>query len=163
MGAVICPFPSRCPIVSQKLLALSTRYPLVDFGMKKTRTTQPFTLPPRGSDQTLRGFVRQHLKVFEEILDAGVSYESVARAVRLAGFGERSVVSLRVAVCKARKRARARNSTQSVQTHIPLVTQPAQPARVLLSPPPKDERVAIARRLRELARPPRKGEPDPLD
>jgi hypothetical protein len=30
-------------------------------------------------------------------------------------------------------------------------------------PPPKDDRAAIARRLRELARPPRSGEPDPFD
>ena len=74
---------------------LSICYPFVSFRMKKTRTTGLFTLPARKSDQTLRGFIRLHLKIFEEILDAGVSYASLAKAVRAAGFGERSVVSLR--------------------------------------------------------------------
>jgi hypothetical protein len=131
--------------------------------MKKTRATEVFTLPPRKSDQTLRGFVHQHLKIFEEILDAGVSYESLAKAVRATGFGERSVVSLRVAVFKARKRALESIPTQSVQALVPVVPRTLQPAQESPRPPPKDERAAIARRLRDLARPPRSGEDDPLD
>ena len=131
--------------------------------MKKTRTKELFTLPPRKSDQTLRGFVYQHLKIFEEILDAGVSYESLTKLVRAAGFGERSVVSLRVAVCKARKRALECTPTQPIQTPAPVVPQAFQRVQQSSLLPPKDERAAIARRLRELARPPRSGEPDPLD
>ncbi len=131
--------------------------------MKKTSTTELFTLPPRKSDQTLRGFVHQHLKIFEEILDAGVSYESLTKVVRAAGFGERSVVSLRVAVCKARKRALDCKDVRPTQVPASVSTQPAQHVQQTSLPPPKDERAAIARRLRELARPPRSGEPDPLD
>jgi hypothetical protein len=130
--------------------------------MKRTRTTELFTLPPRKSDQTLRGFVRLYLKIFEEILDAGVSYASLAKAVRAAGFGER-LVSLRVAVFKARKRALECTHVQTTQTPASVSTQPAKPVQQSSQPPPKDDRAAIARRLRELARPPRSGEPDPLD
>ncbi len=131
--------------------------------MKKTRTTELFTLPARKSDQTLRGFVRLHLKIFEEILDAGVSYASLAKAVRAAGFGERSVVSLRVAIFKARKRALECTHVQTTQTPASVSTQPAKPVQQSSQSPPRDDRAAISRRLRELARPPRSGEPDPLD
>ena len=131
--------------------------------MKKTRTTRPFTLPPRKSDQTLRGFVRQHLKLVEEILNAGVSYESLVKAVRAAGFGERSVVSLRVAVFKARKRALECARALPTQASTSVSTQPAQRVQQSSVAPLKDDRAALARRLRELARPPRSGEPDPLD
>jgi hypothetical protein len=131
--------------------------------MNKTRTTEPFTLPPRKGDQTLRGFVRLHLKLFEDLLDAGVSYASLAKAVRAAGFGERSVVSLRVAVFRARKRAVECIQEQTNQTSASVLTQPAKPVQQSLQPPPRDDRAAISRRLRELARPPRSGEPDPLD
>jgi hypothetical protein len=131
--------------------------------MKKIRTEDLFRLPRRSGGQTLQGFVRTHLKEFERALFEGVSYQTLAGAVRAAGFGERTVLSLRVSVCRARKRALECIPTQPAQTLVPVVPQTRQPVQESLRPPPKDERAAIARRLRELARPPRSGEDDPLD
>ena len=131
--------------------------------MKKTPTDELVTLPRRKSSQTLQGFVCQHLKDFERALSYGIRYEGLAKAVRVAGFGARTVMSLRVAVCRARKRALERTSTQSAQNLVPIAPQTARSVEECLQPPPKDDRAAIARRLRELARPPRSGEDDPLD
>jgi len=131
--------------------------------MKKVRTEELFTLPRRMGGQTLQGFVRAHLKDFERALFVGVSYQTLAKAVRAAGFGELTVLSLRVTVCRARKRALECIPTQPVQTLVPVVPHTLQPVQESPRPPPKDERAAIARRLRELARPPRSGEDDPLD
>lgn len=60
--------------------------------MKKVRIEELFTLPRRKSGQTLQGFVRAHLKHFERALFEGVSYQTLAKAVRAAGFGEYGAV-----------------------------------------------------------------------
>ena len=131
--------------------------------MKKTRTEDLITLPRRRGGQTLQGFIRAHLKDFEGALFEGVRYETLAKALRAAGFREGTVVSLRVAVCRARKRALECTATQTAQGPLPSVARGPQPVQESPRPPPKDERAAIAKRLRELARPPRSGEDDPLD
>ncbi len=131
--------------------------------MKRSRLGLSFELPPRKSNQTLQGFVLEHLQEFERGLSCGVQYASLVQALHAAGFSEGTVMSLRKAVSKARMRARACKKTQPLQAPAPLITQAAQPVQQSSLAPAKDDRAAISRRLRDLARPPRSGEPDPLD
>lgn len=131
--------------------------------MKKTPTDELLSLPRRKSNQTLQGFVFQHLKDLERARSYGIRYEGLSKALRVSGFDDRTTMSLRVAVCRARKRAIECTSTQPVQTLVSLMPQTPRPMEESSRSPPKDERAAIARRLRELARPPRSGEDDPLD
>jgi hypothetical protein len=131
--------------------------------MCPARKRAPLPLPARKARQTLQGFICEHLKVIERAQSDGVPYESLVEAVHAAGFTKGTVRSLRVAVHEARKRALECAHVHTTQTPASVSTQPVKPVQQSSQPPPKDDRAAIARRLRELARPPRPGEKDPLN
>ncbi len=131
--------------------------------MNSARRRVPLSLPARKAQQTLQGFICEHLKVIERAQSDGVPYESLVEAVHAAGFTKGTVRSLRVAVHEARKRALECTHVRTTQTPASVSTQPAKPVQQSSQSPPRDDRAAISRRLRELARPPRSGEPDPLD
>lgn len=148
--------------------------------MKKIPAGELYALPRRRSGQTLQGFIRTHLKYFDRALAEGVRYEALAKALRASGFGERTVVSLRVAVYRARKGALECVSTQAPQNLNPVAVQMTQPVEELLPPQvPRnpvvqkmltgpaedvDATKAIGREFRRLISTPRPGssEPDPL-
>lgn len=132
--------------------------------MKPNRKSYLFSLPHRKEHQRLPGFVSEHLKEIERAFNAGIPYKALLQAVRNAGFATGTEMSLRGIVCKARKRARECTPPQTFQINVPAVTSEASTIRDESSLPPSDDSgAAIAKRLRRVTRPPRKGEPDPLD
>lgn len=130
------------------------------------------SFPLRMNGQSLHAYVRAHLPKFEYERWAGVPYSSLANALGTVGFEAVSVRSLQTAVYRARKGTCKKwaNSGLSLRgaelgTSIskpsgipPLPWRQTQP-RSSTGDGPAD----IARMLRELARPPRPGEKDPLD
>jgi hypothetical protein len=121
-----------------------------------------FALPARRGEQTLHGYVREHLRQIEQALSFGVPYTTITEVVHTAGFAGTSVHTMEQAVYRAR-RFKPRFAVTLESRPRPETT----PSSLPLSPPApqatmKEEMAAFRRRLRELARPPRSGEPDPL-
>jgi len=123
-----------------------------------------FALPVKRDGQRLHGYVREHLAKFEQALFAGLPYIIITDAVRAAGYAETSVHTVEQAVYRARRYKRRKFAVSPNLR--PVSEAPAAlPSRSVGTPQSstKDDVVAIGRRLRELARPPRPGEVDPLD
>ena len=123
-----------------------------------------FILPARRGEQTLHGYVREHLREVELALSFGVPYITITEAVRTAGFAGTSVHTIEQAVYRARRCYKPRFAV----TLGPPPAPEATPSPLPGSPPApqatmKEEMAAFRRRLRELARTPRPGEPDPLN
>jgi len=123
-----------------------------------------FTLPTKVLGQRLHGYVREHLSKFEQALFSGLPYTVITDAVRAAGFTGTSVHTVEQAVYRARKYGRAK----------PAVNRDPRPRfgppTGLTLPSPQaprgsmnEDKAKISRRLRELSRAPRPGEPDPLN
>jgi hypothetical protein len=75
-------------------------------------------LPPRFAQQTLSGYVRQHLALLEDAVEAGVSYASLGQLLTAAGFGQSLPMnSLASALFRARHATRRRNRV-SGQPHV---------------------------------------------
>ena len=121
-----------------------------------------FALPARMGEQTLHGYVRQHLHEIDRALSFGIPYTTITQAVHAAGFAGTSVHTVEQAVYRARRH----KPRFAVTLGPPPASQPTQRAisRSPQAPPSsmKEDMAALRRRLRELARPPRPGEDDPL-
>src|ERR1700739_2992815 len=120
-----------------------------------------FALPARIGQQTLHGYVRAHVRQIEQALSFGVPYITITEAVHAAGFAGASVHTIEQAVYRAR-RYKLRLASSSGLRAVPAapVTLPAgstEAGRASM----KKEMADFARRLRELARPPKPGERDP--
>ena len=101
---------------------------------------------------------------FEQALFAGLPYTVITDAVRAAGFTGTSVHTVEQAVYRARKYGRAKPTVNrdprprfGAPTGLP--SQSSQVPRDSMN----EDMKRISRRLRELSRPPRPGEPDPLN
>ena len=128
--------------------------------------------PPRIEHQSLHAYVRLHLQEIDERRRVGIPYFSIAQALSTVGFDSVSVRSLQTAVFRARKGTCKKGANSSLPGRIDKigVSRPGLSSGPLspwcerpLGTSTDGGRAAIARRLRELARPPRPGEPDPLD
>jgi len=119
------------------------------------------SLPAKKDQQSLNGYVREHLRRLEHELSAGVPYQALANAVRAAGFEEVPVRSIRTAVYRAR-----RERTERTADAAPAAGRSsANPSPLYLHPPlssVRAETAAIVRRFVELVRVPGADETDPL-
>jgi hypothetical protein len=118
-------------------------------------------LPAKKDQQSLNGYVREHLRRLEHELSAGVPYQALANAVRAAGFEEVPVRSIRTAVYRARRERTARTADAAPAAG----RSSANPSPLYLQPPlssVRAETAAIARRFVELVRVPGTDETDPL-
>jgi len=129
--------------------------------MESDPTANVFDLPAGRGEQTLHGYVRQHLAQFEQALSFGVPYTTITQAVHTAGFAGTSVHTVEQAVYRAR-RYKPRFAVTLAPRPTPGPASP--PARLPYTPQSsmKEGMAAIRRRFQELARPPRPGEDDPL-
>jgi len=124
-----------------------------------------FALPARRGEQTLHGYVREHLREIEQALSFGIPYTTITEAVHEAGFTGTSVHTMEQAVYRARRyKPRFAAALEQRPAHSP----EAKPSPLPRSPETqqitiKEDMAAIRRRIRELARPPKPGEPDPLN
>jgi hypothetical protein len=120
-------------------------------------------LPAREGDQRLHGYVRQHLQLIEQALSFGIPYTAITEAVHTAGFAGTSVHTMEQAMYRAR-RYKPRFAVTLEPRPAPEAT-PSPLPRSSLTPriTIKEDMAAIRRRFQELARPPKPGEPDPLN
>jgi hypothetical protein len=120
-------------------------------------------LPAREGDQRLHGYVRQHLQLIEQALSFGIPYTAITEAVHTAGFAGTSVHTVEQAMYRAR-RYKPRFAVTLEPRPAPEAT-PSPLPRSSLTPriTIKEDMAAIRRRFQELARPPKPGEPDPLN
>jgi hypothetical protein len=112
-------------------------------------------LPPRTVDQSLDGYVLEHLQEFERQRAVGVPYRALLSAALAAGFSEIALVSLRTAMSRARKKRPQRKLLAGRQLAVQLQA-PAAPNAQAASEPEDDE-VRLARRFRQLVRSPAPG------
>jgi hypothetical protein len=133
--------------------------------MESDPAANVFALPARRGEQTLHGYVREHLREIEQALSFGIPYTSIAEAMHTAGFAGTSLHTIEQAVYRARRyKPRFAVTLEPRPAHAleatprPLSQSPSAPRATM-----KEEMAAFRRRLRELARPPRPGEPDPLN
>jgi len=122
-----------------------------------------FPLPARRGEQTLHGYVREHLREIEQALSFGIPYTAITEAVHTAGFAGTSVHTMEQSVYRARRykprfAVTLGPTPASVPAPSPLPRSPPAPQAKM-----KEEMAAFRRRLRELARTPKPGEPDPLN
>jgi hypothetical protein len=132
--------------------------------MESAPASNVFALPARLCGQRLHGYVREHLLKFEQALFAGLPYTIITDAVRAAGFAETSVHTVEQAVYRARRYKRPKFAMNPDPR--PVSEPPVGPTPRWAGTPrasTKEDMAAIGRRLRELARPPRPGERDPLN
>ena len=129
--------------------------------MESDPAASVFALPTRKAQQTLHGYVRQHLQLIEQALSFGIPYTTITEAAHTAGFAGTSVHTMEQAVYRARR----------YKPRFAVTLGPQPPSQPPAAPPPqwsaphsptKEDMASIRRRLRELARPPRPGEDDPL-
>jgi hypothetical protein len=129
-------------------------------------------LPLRKHRQSLHAYVRANLRWFECERWAGVPYSSLAEALSSTGFEVVSVRSLQTAVYRATKQTCAKGPNSSAPIRggefgNSISKPPVIPSSPWQESPPqsstREGRAEIARKLRELARPPKPGERDPLD
>ncbi len=113
-------------------------------------------LPPRKDLQSLDGYVRENLERLEQELLAGVPYKSLGDATKAAGFSRLAARSLRSSVHRARKKRGLgpRNLTRHSVARSWLSRSVDQKET---AGQPEDDRVLLARRLRQLVRSPRPG------
>jgi hypothetical protein len=120
-------------------------------------------LPSRKDQQSLDGYALVHLRLLELELLSGVPYRALVSALNAAGFATVTLRSIRSAVYRARKRRPSDRAGLSLQA---AVQTPASPAPRLIEslPEAKNDRAAVGRLFRELARPPtiHGGSPDLL-
>jgi hypothetical protein len=149
--------------VQQNFYGRSASYrQIVDAAMESDPAPNVFALPARRCEQTLHGYVREHLRLIEQALSFGVPYTAITEAAHEAGFAGTSVHTVEQAVYRARRY----KPRFAVTLGSPPASEPT-PSLLPRSPPApqatmKEEMAAFRRRLRELARAPRPGEPDPL-
>ena len=122
-----------------------------------------FALPARRGEQTLHGYVREHLREIEQALSFGIQYTAITEAVHTAGFAGTSVHTMEQAVYRAR-----RYKPRFAVTLGPSPAPEPTPRSLSRSPQApqssmKEDMAAIRRRFWALARPPKPGEPDPLN
>ena len=128
------------------------------------RAVDSLALPPRDDEQSLHAYVHEHLRHLEHARSRGIPYRVLVRGVLAAGFANVRIRTIQNAVYEARKKRREHAPASVLRIPIsgvslsPTTFAPGTPAAEA-----KGEKAAMARRLRELARPPRSGEPDPLD
>jgi hypothetical protein len=150
--------------VQQNFYGRSSSYrQIVNTAMESDPAANVFALPARRGEQTLQGYVREHLRQIEQALSFGVPYTAIMGAVHTAGFAGTSVHTMEQAVYRAR-----RHKPRFSVTLEPRSAPEAKPSPIPRSPNAprpsmQEEMVAFKRRLRELARPPKLGEPDPLN
>jgi hypothetical protein len=130
--------------------------------MESDSADNVFALPARIADQTLHGYVRQHLQLIEQALSFGVPYTTITEAVHTAGFAGTSVHTVEQAVYRAR-----RHKPRFAVTLGPRPAsepQASPPSRLPHTPQSsmKEDMAAVRRRFQQLARPPGLGEDDPL-
>jgi hypothetical protein len=131
--------------------------------MESDPAANVFALPARRCEQTLHGYVREHLREIEQALHFGIPYTTITEAVHTAGFAGTSVHTMEQAVYRARRyKPRFAVTLEPPPVSVPTPRPPSQ------SPPTpratmKEEMAAIRRRFWELARPPKPGDPDPLN
>jgi hypothetical protein len=113
-------------------------------------------LPSRRGCQSLDGYVREHLERLEQELSTGVRYGALVDAAQAAGFSKVAVRSLHSAMHRARKRRAKRSpapTRQPVGSSWPSRT--GDEKHPVSSP--EDDTVLLARRFRQLVRPPGPG------
>jgi hypothetical protein len=118
-------------------------------------------LPAKKDQQSLTGYVREHLRRLEYELSSGVPYEALANAVRAAGFEEVPLRSIRTAVYRTRRE----RSSRAAEGAPAAARSSAGPSQLYLQPAlssVRAETAAIARRFVELVRVPGTDETDPL-
>jgi sugar/nucleoside kinase (ribokinase family) len=135
----------------------------VNTTMESDPTANVFVLPAREGEQRLHGYVRQHLQLIEQALSFGIPYTAITEAGHTAGFAGTSVHTVEQAMYRAR-----RHKPRFAVTLEPRPAPEATPSplpRSSLTPriTIKEDMAAIRRRFQELARPPKPGEPDPLN
>jgi hypothetical protein len=122
-----------------------------------------FALPPRRDEQSLHGYVHEHLGQVERALRFGVPYRALVKAMLAAGFAKVPVRTVQNAVYQARKKRRAHALPPALQTRtVRSSLNPTVWAVARYAPEAQSGRAAIRARLLELARPPMPGEPDRL-
>jgi hypothetical protein len=120
-------------------------------------------LPPRRDEQSLHGYVHEHLGQVERALRFGVPYRTLVNAMLAAGFAKVPLRTVQNAVYQARKKWGAHAPSSVLQT--PTVGPSVIPTAwgvARYAPEAQSGRAAIRARLLELARPPMPGEPDRL-
>jgi hypothetical protein len=131
--------------------------------MESGPAANDFSLPARRGEQTLHGYVREHLREIEQALSFGISYIAITEAVHTVGFAGTSVHTMEQAVYRAR-----RYKPRFAVTLGPSPAPEPTPGSLSRSPQApqlsmKQDMAAIRRRFWALARPPKPGEPDPLN
>ena len=112
--------------------------------------------PPRKGHQTLHGYVRDNFRQVERELAVGVPYRTLIEAVLAAGFVSVARRSIETAVYLARKRgSRLAGGRASYGSDVAPLSPGARMDPVRSQA--KEDRSAIGRRFRELARPPKFG------
>ena len=123
-----------------------------------------FALPTKVLGQKLHEYVRERLSKFEQALFAGLPYTVITDAVRAAGFTGTSVHTVEQAVYRARKYGRAKPTVnRDPRPRFGAPTGLPSPSSQVPRDSMNEDMKRISRRLRELSRPPRPGEPDPLN
>ena len=115
-------------------------------------------LPSRKAQQSLDGYALAHLRMLELELNSGVPYRALVDALKAAGFATVTLRSIRSAVYRARRRRpseRVSLATQTVALQAPVQTIASPAPRLIESlPEVRNDRAAVGRLFRELARPP---------
>jgi hypothetical protein len=113
-------------------------------------------LPSRRGCQSLDGYVREHLQRLEQELATGVRYVALVDAAQAAGFSKVAVRSLHSAMHRARKERAKRNPAPTRQpvgrSWLSRTGDEKHPVNS-----PEDDSVLLARRFRQLVRPPSPG------
>jgi hypothetical protein len=122
-----------------------------------------FALPARRGEQTLHGYVREHLAKFEQALSFGIPYITITEAAHEAGFAGTSVHTVEQAVYRARRYKPRFAVTLNPRPASELPASPPSSPPLTPRSPMKEDLAAMRRRFQELARPPKQGERDPLD
>lgn len=112
-------------------------------------------LPNRKTDQSLDGYVHEHLQEFEQQLAVGVPYRVLLTAALAAGFSEIALMSLRTAVKRARRRQLQRKPVAARQPAARW--RAAAAASRQAASEPEDDEVRLGRRFRQLVRSPAPG------
>jgi hypothetical protein len=110
-------------------------------------------LPSRKDQQSLDGYVLVHLRVLELELLSGVPYRALVSALIAAGFATVTLRSIRSAMYRARKRRPSDRAGLAVRAAVESLAGPT-PRLIESLPEAKNDRAAVGRLFRELARPP---------
>jgi hypothetical protein len=120
-------------------------------------------LPPRMTDQSLDGYVLEHLPQLEQVLAVGVPYRALREATLAAGFAKMTVLSLRCAMKRARRKGPSRRRVPPRHIGGPSWLSPT-PTGLQQASQVDDDDARLRRRFRELTHAPRPGtnEKDPV-